>query len=296
MPTSEEMRDAAELVAWPLHGTGPSLTGTDLVQSVLAFQPPAETVACWYMSQASVIWKGGGQTAWIDPYLRVDGRRRYPPLCRPEEITGADLVLITHEHSDHLDPTTCAGIATASPSAVFVAPPICEAPLVAAGVPKARIRTPRTGETLRVGNWRVVPTPAAHEEVDIIPGMGHRFVGYIAEVDGMLLYHAGDTMACDELAAALLPFVDRLDLAMLPINGRDYFRRSKNILGNFTFREAAELAMRLGPGVTVPLHFDLFRGNNDEWPGHFVDYLHDRAPYLPIAVLAPGQRLLVTRR
>ena len=297
MPTPEERRDAAAFTALQRQGKSARRSGADFVDEVRAFAPPAGVLAVWYMGQESVIWKAGASAVWIDPYLTPNGARRYPPFCTPEEVReAADVVLITHEHSDHLDGRSCAGIAKASPAAVFVAPPICGPMLRDAGIAPDRIRTPRTGEPLQVGPWRFTTVPCAHEEVDFTPERGHRWTGYIAEVGGGTYYHAGDTVACDELLAALLPWVERLDLAMLPINGRDYFRRAGDILGNFTFREAAELAMRLAAGLTVPMHYDLFHQMNDERPAHFVDYIYDKTPYLPIAVMAPGQRLLVGKR
>jgi len=294
MPTPAEAHAAAAFTALPRQGRAARRTGADFVSEVRDFVPPPGTLAVWYMGQESVIWKAGRSAIWIDPYLSPNAARRYPPFCAPADVAAAaDAILITHEHSDHLDPFTCAGIAEASPRAVFVAPPVCAPMLARAGIAADRIRTPRTGEPLDIGDWRVTAVPGAHEEVDFTPERGHRFTGYIAETGGGAYYHAGDTVACDELLAALLPYVGRLDLAMLPINGRDYFRRRSDIIGNFTFREAAEVALRLAPGLTVPLHYDLFHQVNDERPSHFVDYIYDKAPYLPIAVMAPGQRLLV---
>jgi L-ascorbate 6-phosphate lactonase len=285
----------------PAQGRAPRRTGAAFAASVAEFRPPAGTLAVWYLGQESVIWqvadpRGRTSTLWIDPYLSPHPGRRYPPLCAPHEVRAAEAVLVTHEHVDHLDPATCGGIAHACPEAVFVAPPACRQRLLAAGVPEERVRTPRTGEGVRLGPWEVVPVPAAHEEVDDDPVRGHRWTGYLASAAGLHCYHAGDTVACDELLAALFPWVGRLDLAMLPINGRDYFRRHEDCIGNFTFREAAEVAVRLDAALTVPMHYDLFHGYNDERPAHFVDYIYDRAPYLPIAVMAPGQRLLLTPR
>ncbi len=297
MPTPTQEGDAAAFTALPRQGRSARRTGAEFVAEVSGFVPPPGMLAVWYLGQESVIWKSGRSVVWIDPFLSPNAARRYPPLCTPTEAAATtDVVLISHEHSDHLNPFTCRGIALAAPSAVFVAPPVCAPMLQRAGVAADRIRAPHTGEHVVIGDWRFTSLPGAHEEIDFTPERGHRFTGYVAEVGGGLYYHAGDTVACAELLAALLPYAGRLDLAMLPINGRDYFRRAANIVGNFTFREAAELALRLDPGLTVPMHYDLFHQVNDERPSHFVDYVYDKAPYLPIAVMAPGQRILVSRR
>ncbi len=297
MTDPQARQDAAAFVASPVQGRAAPLAGPAFVAAIAGFAPPADMLAVWYLSQESVVWKAGGMTVWIDPYLVPGGARRYPPLAAPEEVTCADAILITHEHSDHLDPATCAGIAAASPGARFIAPPCCGPLLVDAGIPSARILTPGVGEPVRLGTWTVTSVPCAHETIDWTPERGHRWTGYIAEVQGAgAYYHAGDTVACSELLAALRPWIGRLDLAMLPINGRDYFRNAHDILGNLTFREAAELAMRLDAGLTIPMHYDLFHRINEERPAHFLDYVYDKTPYLPVAVMAPGQRVLVARR
>ncbi len=297
MPTEDVQRAADAFVDRPVQGQTAPLTGAALVSSIAGCSPPPDVLAVWFLSQESVVWKAGGLTVWIDPYLVHDPHRRYAPLVQPTEVTCADLVLITHEHLDHLDPVTCAGIADASPQARFVAPPCCRPLLLGAGIAQTRILTPHTGDALRLGTWTVTSVPSAHETVDWTPERGHRWTGYIAQVDGAgAYYHAGDTIACPELLAALWPWVGRLDLAMLPINGHDFFRTHRGVLGNLTFREAAELAMRLDAALTVPMHYDLYHRTNEERPGNFVDYIFDKAPYLPVAVMAPGQRLLLPRR
>ena len=290
-------QEAAAFVASPIRGRTAPASGDAFVAHIAAFAPPADMLAVWYLSQESVVWKAGGMTAWIDPYLVPGTARRYAPLAAPEKVTCADLVLITHEHSDHLDPVTCAGIAKASPQAHFVAPPCCGPMLAAAGIPGDRVSTPHVGDPVRRGSWTITSVPCAHETIDWTPERGHRWTGYIVEVDGAgAYYHAGDTVACAELLAALRPWIGRLDLAMLPINGRDYFRNARDIVGNFTFREAAEVAMRLDAALTIPMHYDLFHQVNEERPAHFIHSVYDKAPYLPVAVMAPGQRLVVPRR
>ena len=297
MTDPQVRQDAAAFVASPIRGRTAPLSGPAFIATIQNFTPPPDMLAVWFLSQESVVWKAGGMTVWIDPFLVPGAARRYPPMAAPAEVTCADIVLITHEHGDHLDPITCAGIAAASPQARFVAPPCCEPMLVQAGIPEARILTPQVGEPVQLGTWTVTAVPCAHETIDWTPERGHRWTGYIAEVRGAgEYYHAGDTVACSELLAALRPWIGRLDLAMLPINGRDYFRNADDILGNLTFREAAELAMRLDAGLTVPMHYDLFHQFNEERPAHFVDYVYDKTPYLPVAVMAPGQRLVVARR
>jgi L-ascorbate metabolism protein UlaG (beta-lactamase superfamily) len=97
---------------------------------------------------------------------------------------------------------------------------------------------------------------------------GGRFVGYVLSTPSLRLYHAGDTIATNELAAALDGL--GIDVAFLPINGRTHFREQRDLVGNMDVRDAVELAVRIGAATLVPYHWDLFVGNT-EFPGRAVD-------------------------
>lgn len=113
--------------------------------------------------------------------------------------------------------------------------------------------------------------------------MGYPYLGYVLRDGHVTLYHAGDTIPYHGLVEALAPLA--IDLALLPINGRDYFRQQRGIAGNLDAREAAELALLLGVETVIPMHYGMFAGNTAS-PGTFVDHLHAIAPH--IHALAPG--------
>ena len=97
---------------------------------------------------------------------------------------------------------------------------------------------------------------------------GGRFVGYVLRGAGPVVYHAGDTIATDGLVEALVD--KRIEVALLPINGRDFFREEQDLVGNLDFREAVALARRIGARTLVPYHWDGYAGNT-EHPGRAVD-------------------------
>jgi L-ascorbate metabolism protein UlaG (beta-lactamase superfamily) len=139
---------------------------------------------------------------------------------------------------------------------------------------------------LTIGDLRVTAVPAAHYAYET-DGQGHaRWMGFIIESDGVTLYHAGDTILVPEVLAAIEPY--RIDLALLPINGRDYFREQNEITGNFTTREVAELCARLHPRVLIPMHNDLFAGNRVNG-GDMVAELERVAPRQRFHFLQAGE-------
>lgn len=125
-------------------------------------EPPAGSVALFWMGQASFALKGAGLTILIDPYLSEHPGRLVPPADRPEAFDFVDLVLITHEHLDHLDGPACRLIAQRARGARIVVPaPIVEQ-VTALGVHSERVLGVQPGGPVTVGAARVWPVPAMH--------------------------------------------------------------------------------------------------------------------------------------
>jgi L-ascorbate metabolism protein UlaG (beta-lactamase superfamily) len=135
------------------------------------------------------------------------------------------------------------------------------------GVERARVRgLPPDGRT-EIGAVTVDAIPACHGEgMDDAYRLGP-FLGYVMSAGGARVYHAGDTVLFDGLAERLREL--RVDLALLPINGRDADREAEGIVGNMDAREAAQLAREIGADAAVPLHWDMFAGNPGD-PAAFV--------------------------
>ncbi len=83
-------------------------------------------------------------------------------------------------------------------------------------------------------------------------------------------------------------------IALLPTNGRSYFREQQNIVGNMDEREAADLVAGAGVKTIVPIHYDMFSGNLGR-PGGLVEYVRDRHPDLTCVVPAYGKRVTYVR-
>jgi len=167
----------------------------------------------------------GSSTVYIDPWkLSADA----PP---------ADLILVTHDHFDHFSADDIARVST--PRTTLIGPASVTAQVV--GVAAITLSA---GETTTVGGVNVTAVPAyninkfrAPGEVFHPPAAGG--LGYIVELDGRRIYHAGDTDAIPEMRDV------RCDVALLPVSGTYVM----------TAEEAAEACRTISAAAAVPMHF-----------------------------------------
>jgi L-ascorbate 6-phosphate lactonase len=233
----------------------------------------SEAVALSWLGQSGFIVRTATTTALIDPFLSSGHNREYPTPLEPERAGAVDVVLCTHEHVDHFDAESAPAIAAASPRAVFVVPTPIVDMVTEAGIASDRVVGMQPGDPIEVAGLLVRAVPAMHGvTIEDAYGFGEelsgglvRFLGFVIDAGGVRLYHAGDTIHYDGMETALRELT--IDLAMLPINGRDPVREARGIVGNLSEREAAWLAGAIGAEAVLPMHYDLFARNRGypEW-------------------------------
>ena len=207
----------------------------------------------------------------IDPYLSDSLAEKYrgsvyphtrmmPPPVDAGQLDDLRLVLCTHRHTDHMDPGTLPILAERNPRCAFVVPRAERDAALKAGLPEARMLLLNAGESVQpLDGLTIAAVPAAHEDLRINEWGEHHFLGYVLKLGELTLYHSGDCIPFDGLVEHVRPHGPRV--ALLPVNGRDELRRSRGVPGNFTFAEAAALAVELGVELVIPHHFGLFDFN-----------------------------------
>ena len=291
--------------------------GTEIIADVEAFTPPLGIVAVWFIGQAGFIIKfSSGTICYLDPWLSdlSGGPRAYPIPLDPHLITHCDILLTSHDHGDHIDVDADPIIMRQSPQATWVAPRGAEALACRLGGTEKRTLLLDGDEAAMVHDVRITAIPSTHygffsekrytpaEEAwyATIPAQlpperrgTERFIGFVLECDGITIYHAGDNNGYHGFLERLARW-PHFDLMLLPINGRDWFREQHGAIGNFTHREAAQVADRARARLLIPYHFDGFVGNN-EYPDALVRYVQNDGPRVPVRVLQVGERALVER-
>lgn len=274
-------------------------TGTDLITHMNDLTIIPNSLAIYGMGQMGVALKGPDGILYLDICLTdmVEDtindprwKRGYPPPVHPNEVTNATHFLSTHEHLDHLDPQTLAPASKASPNASFVVTGWSREIMAGIDVAEDRLIIPRANEpvTLPGTTARLTAIPAAHYDMEYSDENGYRWFGYFIEWNGVTFYHSGDTILFDGYFD-LLDEMPTPDVAMLAVNGRDYYREIElGAIGNLLPVEAARLAHDRGWRT-------LIFGHNDMYPHNMLPFaelisalerVHPRQQY---KVLQPGE-------
>lgn len=230
---------------------------------------PAPLLA--WLGQAGVLLRCRAGLLAIDPYLsdslavkyrgaRFPHIRMMPPPVAPGELTGLTAVFCTHSHTDHMDPGTLGPLAQVNPGCWFVVPRSSRETAAERGVPPERLITADAGETgTLTGGVRWHALASAHEQLITDAAGRQMFLGYVIELEGLRIYHSGDCVPYPGLAAELGHL--RIDVAILPVNGRDMQRSAAGIPGNFTFAETIDLCHHAGIEAMLACHFGMFDFN-----------------------------------
>jgi L-ascorbate metabolism protein UlaG (beta-lactamase superfamily) len=223
----------------------------------------------WYGHSTFVITTPGGKRIVTDPFLE------HNPVCPAgmKKISAADLVLVSHGHSDHTSDVTAVSRATGAP---IVA--VYELALWLERKGLQNIQGMGIGGTVSVAGLDVTMVPAIHSssvvENDTNVYLGEP-AGFVVRMeDGRAFYFAGDTAVFGDMR--LIAEMHAPQIAFLPIG--DHFTMGP---------AAAALAARmLGVRQVVPMHYGTFpvlTGTPDQLK-KLVDPLG-----IDVLVLEPGE-------
>jgi len=179
-----------------------------------------------FLGHGSLLMNFGGKMIHVDPYGEVADYTKLPK---------ADLVLVTHDHYDHLDPKALQAIL--KPGTTVVAAKSC------AGKVKDAVII-GNGETATALGLKIEAVPAyniVHKRPDGAPfhpkGAGN---GYIITFGDKTVYIAGDTENIPEMKS-----LRNIDIAFLPMN----------LPYTMTPEMVAEAAKSFKPKILYPYHY-----------------------------------------
>lgn len=178
-----------------------------------------------FIGHASLMFEIGGTVIQVDPSSQLADYSKFPK---------ANLVLITHEHSDHLDPAAIKKVSTGKTTIVCTA-------ACAKTLPKGIVMA--NGDVKTVDGFKIEAVPAyniVHKRPDGSPwhpkGVGN---GYVITFGNKRVYVASDTENIPEMKD-----LKAIDVAFLPMN----------LPYTMTPEMVAEAAKSFMPKVLYPYH------------------------------------------
>jgi L-ascorbate metabolism protein UlaG (beta-lactamase superfamily) len=177
----------------------------------------------YFLGHATLMLDYGGTIIHVDPVARYADYNTMPK---------ADIILVTHQHSDHLDSNSISKIS--KPSTTLILNPASFA-IVKSGISLAN------GKTWQSGDIRVEAVPA----YNTTPGRDKyhpkgRDNGYILTLGQTRIYIAGDTENIPEMAG-----IKEITIAFLPMN-QPY---------TMTPEQVAAAAKVIKPKILYPYHY-----------------------------------------
>lgn len=181
------------------------------------------------MAESSFVYRGVEITWLKHAGFRIKGSKTLyiDPYEIPEELEKADLILITHDHFDHMDMKSIKRLS--KDDTVVVHPSGC----IIEGFESCEVRA---GEETEIKGVKVKPVPAYNVDK---PFHRENCVGYIIEMDGVKIYHAGDTDRIPEMKEI------EVDIALLPAGGTY----------TMDLEEAIEATKDIKAKHYIPMHF-----------------------------------------
>ncbi len=203
----------------------PSFSSADDAFKQDAFTTHDGEMILTFIGHGTLILNLGGKIVHVDPWSNLADYTGLP---------GADLVLVTHEHRDHLDPTAISQIRGKETVilANHAAAQIIEGSQVI-----------ENGQTRTAHGLKITAVPAynvVHKRPDNTPyhpkGVGN---GYIIEFGRTRIYIAGDTENIPEMGD-----LGQVDIAFIPVN----------LPYTMNLEMAAQAARTIRPKVLYPYH------------------------------------------
>jgi len=168
--------------------------------------------------------------------IKAEGKNIYVDLEQYGQASEkADLILVTHSHTDHCDPAKIKEVCRED--TVIIAPEDCVSKI------DGNVKVLKPGKETTIDNISVKAVEAYNYKRFKSPGIPHHpkgyGVGYFITAEGKTIYHAGDTDFIPEMRK-----LGRVDVALLPSGGTYTMDNA----------EAAEAAIAINPRVVIPMH------------------------------------------
>jgi len=186
-------------------------------------------------------------TTHAGPFGRLGPSRVRPPAIPPASLPPVDLVLVSHNHYDHLQPTSLRRFANRASFATTLG--------LAGKVPNAQELD--WWQSVNVKGAEITCVPAQHFSART-PWDRNRtlWCGFVVSVDGVTIYFAGDTGYTPQFVE-IGPRCGPIDVALLRIGAYEprWFMQPMHM----NPEDAVRAHLDISPRLSVGMHFGTFQ-------------------------------------
>ena len=187
-----------------------------------------------YIGHSAFEIKNGDSAVLIDPLVSINKKYKW----KNEPITD---ILLTHAHGDHLgEAIEIAKAKDAEITAIVELAGYC-------GEQGAKVKGVNLGSWLQYSWGRAIFLPAYHSSSLPDGRYGGCAASILLDVDGVRIFHAGDTCLTGEMKTIKELYAPQI--ALLPIGGRY----------TMDVEHAAMAAKWLGAKTVIPMHYGTFQ-------------------------------------
>ncbi|GAA2773727.1 MBL fold metallo-hydrolase [Streptomyces showdoensis] len=234
-------------------------------------RPPASGLRITWMGHSSVLAEIDGRRVLFDPVwgdrcspFAFAGPKRLHPVPVPLAALGpVDVVVISHDHYDHLDLPTVKALA--GTDTLFAVPLGVGAHLERWGVAASRLRELDWTESTEVGDLRLTANPARHFCGRGLRNQQHTlWASWTVEGPEHRIYHSGDTgyfSGFEDIGAAHGPF----DVTMIQIGAYSEYWPDIHMTPAEGVRAHLDLQGGRPHGVMLPIHWGTFNLAPHPW-------------------------------
>jgi len=192
-----------------------------------------------WLGHAGFLINAHGKVIYIDPYNIKEG------------LPAADIIFLTHSHSDHCSLPDLMKVIKEGTK--IVAPADCQSTITKLET-SVDIELVEPEMEFQLGNVKVDVMPSYNINKHF-HSKEEGWVGYVIKLDGVVIYHSGDT--------DVIPEMEKLTgykqpgkefVVLLPVGGR-YTMNAE---------EAAEAAKTIKPTLAIPMHWGSVIGSETD--------------------------------
>jgi N-acyl-phosphatidylethanolamine-hydrolysing phospholipase D len=228
-----------------------------------AVNPDASKPSVSWIGHSTFLVQAGGCSFLTDPVFGSycspvplrKLKRRHSPAVKVDALPPIDVILLSHNHYDHLDEKSTRALHRFNPKAVWVVPRGVKRWFVRRGI--ENVRELNWGESVEVKGCKITAVPAQHYSGrGLFDKNRTLWCGYVVDCGEKTFYFVGDTGYNSVQFKQIGEAFPKIDLSLIPIG--TYVPKKFMQPVHISPEEAVEIHCDVGSRLSVGMHWNTF--------------------------------------